>query len=92
MVVRHPHEKTDSRIYTGFDRALIDKAWVWDGGEGVERGFQQQGLLAGAITIGGGEVGAPVLRRLLRRTPPDVIGLKRRLAGRALEVGRYPFA
>ena len=32
------------------------------------------------------------LRRLLRRTPPDVIELKRRVAGRALEAGRYPFA
>ncbi|HET9178768.1 MAG TPA: acyl-CoA dehydrogenase family protein, partial [Terriglobia bacterium] len=33
-----------------------------------------------------------VLRRFLRRTPPDVIGLKRLLAIRALELGRYPFA
>ena len=33
-----------------------------------------------------------VLRRLLRRTPPDLIGLKRRVADRALEVGHYPFA
>jgi len=33
-----------------------------------------------------------LLRRLLRRTPPDLIGLKRRVADRALEVGRYPFA
>jgi alkylation response protein AidB-like acyl-CoA dehydrogenase len=32
-----------------------------------------------------------LLRRLLRRTPPDVIGLKRRLADRTLEVGNYPF-
>jgi alkylation response protein AidB-like acyl-CoA dehydrogenase len=33
-----------------------------------------------------------ILRRLLRRTPPDVIGLKRKLADRALAVGHYPFA
>jgi alkylation response protein AidB-like acyl-CoA dehydrogenase len=33
-----------------------------------------------------------VLRRFLRRTPPDVIGLKRRIADRALELNRYPFA
>lgn len=33
-----------------------------------------------------------VLRRFLRRMPPDVIGLKRLLAIRALELGRYPFA
>jgi alkylation response protein AidB-like acyl-CoA dehydrogenase len=33
-----------------------------------------------------------ILRRLLRRQPPDLIGLKRRVANRALEVGRYPFA
>ena len=32
-----------------------------------------------------------VLRRFLRRTPPDSIGLKRQLADRALELGRYPF-
>ncbi len=32
-----------------------------------------------------------VLRRLLRRIPPDVIGLKRRVADRAIELGRYPF-
>jgi hypothetical protein len=32
-----------------------------------------------------------VLRRFLRRTPPDLIGLKRQLADRALEMGRYPF-
>jgi alkylation response protein AidB-like acyl-CoA dehydrogenase len=32
-----------------------------------------------------------VLRRFLRRTPPDSIGLKRQLADRALEMGRYPF-
>ena len=32
-----------------------------------------------------------VLRRFLRRTPPDVIGLKRRVADRAIELGRYPF-
>jgi len=33
-----------------------------------------------------------VLRRFLRRTPPDVIELKRRVANRALELNRYPFA
>ena len=32
-----------------------------------------------------------VLRRFLRRTPPDSIGLKRQLADRALEMSRYPF-
>ena len=33
-----------------------------------------------------------VLRRFLRRTPPDVIELKRRVANRAIELRRYPFA
>jgi alkylation response protein AidB-like acyl-CoA dehydrogenase len=33
-----------------------------------------------------------VLRRFLRRTPADTIALKRRVADRALELGRYPFA
>jgi hypothetical protein len=33
-----------------------------------------------------------VLRRFLRRTPPDLIGLKRQLADRALELNRYPFS
>ncbi len=33
-----------------------------------------------------------VLRRFLRRTSPDVIGLKRQVANRAVECGRYPFA
>jgi hypothetical protein len=33
-----------------------------------------------------------VLRGFLRRTPPDTIGLRRQVAGRALELGRYPFA
>jgi len=33
-----------------------------------------------------------ILRRFLRRTPPDLIGLKRRVAKRAIELGRYPFA
>jgi len=33
-----------------------------------------------------------VLRRFLRRTPPDTIELKRRVANRALELNRYPFA
>ena len=32
-----------------------------------------------------------VLRRFLKRTPVDSIGLKRQLADRALELGRYPF-
>jgi hypothetical protein len=32
-----------------------------------------------------------LLRRFLRRTPPDVIELWRRLADRALELNRYPF-
>jgi hypothetical protein len=32
-----------------------------------------------------------VLRRFLRRTPPDIIGLKRQVANRAIELGRYPF-
>jgi alkylation response protein AidB-like acyl-CoA dehydrogenase len=32
-----------------------------------------------------------VLRRFLRRTPCDTIGLKRQLADRALETARYPF-
>jgi hypothetical protein len=32
-----------------------------------------------------------VLRRFLKRTPPDSIGLKRQLADRALEMNRYPF-
>jgi alkylation response protein AidB-like acyl-CoA dehydrogenase len=31
-------------------------------------------------------------RRFLKRTPADTIGLKRRLADRALELNRYPFA
>ena len=33
-----------------------------------------------------------VLRRFLRRTPPDTIGLRRQVADRALELDRYPFA
>ncbi len=33
-----------------------------------------------------------LLRRLLRRTPPDTIELKRRVANRALELNHYPFA
>jgi len=33
-----------------------------------------------------------VLRRFLRRTPPDAIELKRRVANRAIELHRYPFA
>jgi len=33
-----------------------------------------------------------ILRRFLRRTAPDVIGLKRQVADRAIELGRYPFA
>lgn len=32
-----------------------------------------------------------VLRRFLKRTPVDSIGLKRQLADQALEMGRYPF-
>jgi hypothetical protein len=32
-----------------------------------------------------------VLRRFLRRTPPDSVGLRRLLADRALELNRYPF-
>ncbi|HTS69559.1 MAG TPA: acyl-CoA dehydrogenase family protein, partial [Terriglobia bacterium] len=32
-----------------------------------------------------------VLRRFLRRTPPDTIELRRQLAGRAVEMCRYPF-
>ena len=32
-----------------------------------------------------------VLRRFLRRTPPDSVGLKRQLADRALEINHYPF-
>ncbi len=33
-----------------------------------------------------------VLRRFLRRTPPDIIELRRRVANRALELNHYPFA
>jgi alkylation response protein AidB-like acyl-CoA dehydrogenase len=33
-----------------------------------------------------------VLRRFLRRTPADAIGLKRQVADRVIELGRYPFA
>ncbi|MFB3920655.1 MAG: acyl-CoA dehydrogenase family protein [Terriglobia bacterium] len=33
-----------------------------------------------------------LLRRFLKRTPPDLIELRRRLADRALELRRYPFA
>jgi alkylation response protein AidB-like acyl-CoA dehydrogenase len=33
-----------------------------------------------------------MLRRFLRRTPPDTIELRRRVADRALELRRYPFA
>jgi alkylation response protein AidB-like acyl-CoA dehydrogenase len=32
-----------------------------------------------------------MLRRFLKRTPADTFGLKRRVADRALELGRYPF-
>ncbi|HUI43601.1 MAG TPA: acyl-CoA dehydrogenase family protein [Terriglobia bacterium] len=31
-----------------------------------------------------------VLRRFLRRNPPDTIALRRQVAGRAIELGRYP--
>jgi alkylation response protein AidB-like acyl-CoA dehydrogenase len=33
-----------------------------------------------------------VLRRFMRRSSPDLIGLKRQVAARALELNRYPFA
>jgi hypothetical protein len=33
-----------------------------------------------------------LIKRFLRRTPPDVIELRRRLADRALELNRYPFS
>lgn len=33
-----------------------------------------------------------LLRRFLRRTPTDTIEIKRRVANRALQLGRYPFA
>jgi len=33
-----------------------------------------------------------LLKRFLRRTPADTIELKRRVASRALELNRYPFA
>jgi alkylation response protein AidB-like acyl-CoA dehydrogenase len=33
-----------------------------------------------------------LLRRFLKRTPPDTIGLKRQMADRALELTRYPFS
>ncbi|MBZ5562917.1 MAG: acyl-CoA dehydrogenase family protein [Acidobacteriia bacterium] len=33
-----------------------------------------------------------VLRRFLRRTPPDTVALRRLIADRALELNRYPFA
>ncbi|HEY6292084.1 MAG TPA: acyl-CoA dehydrogenase family protein [Terriglobia bacterium] len=33
-----------------------------------------------------------VLRRFLRRHPPDTIELRRRVADRAIELGRYPFS
>ena len=32
-----------------------------------------------------------VLRRFQRRNPPDTIGLRRRVADHAIELGRYPF-
>jgi hypothetical protein len=33
-----------------------------------------------------------LLRRFLRHTPADTIELRRRIANRALELKRYPFA
>ena len=33
-----------------------------------------------------------LLRRFLKRTPPDLIDLRRRIANRALELNCYPFA
>jgi alkylation response protein AidB-like acyl-CoA dehydrogenase len=33
-----------------------------------------------------------LLRRFLKRTPPDTVGLRRQLADRALELNRYPFS
>jgi hypothetical protein len=33
-----------------------------------------------------------LLKRFLRRTPPDTVELKRRVANRALELNHYPFA
>ena len=33
-----------------------------------------------------------VVRRFLRRNPPDTIGLRRRIADRAIELVRYPFS
>jgi hypothetical protein len=47
------------------------------------------GRIAGGDTL---RAQLAVLRRFLRRTPPDTIGLRRQVADRALELGRYPFA
>ena len=65
-------------------RSLI--YWVLDDMEATAR--RALGRIAEGDTL---RAQLAVVRRLLRRTPPDTIELRRRLANRALELGHYPF-
>ena len=67
------------RAHTSTKRPI---AWRWKRGAALAR-------IAEGDTL---RTHLSVLRRFLRRTPPDSIGLKRQLADRALEMNRYPFS
>ena len=65
------------------------RAYIYDSADRVEVGARRAlARIAEGDTL---RTQLSVLRRFLRRMPPDTIELKRRVADRALALGRYPF-
>jgi alkylation response protein AidB-like acyl-CoA dehydrogenase len=70
-------------------RAAATRCFIYDAADRMETEARHAlARIAEGDTL---RVQLGMLRRLLRRTPPDLIGLRRQVADRALEVGRYPF-
>ena len=66
------------------------RVFIYDACDRMEAGARRAlARIAGGDTL---RAQLAVLRRYLRPTPPDTIGLRRQVADRALELGRYPFA
>src|SRR5437867_1428441 len=66
------------------------RSYIYDSADRMELGARRSlARIAEGDTL---RAQLAVLRRFLRRTPPDSIELKRRVANRAIELHRYPFA
>jgi len=90
VLLRTLKKLSASRPETCATEVATARVFIYDACDSMEVDARRAlGRIAGGDTL---RAQLAVLRRFLRRTPPDTIGLRRQVADRALELGRYPFA